>query len=170
MMTLNQKIVEILKSHPEGGEKFFNVLDFMLRSDHEIIYQFLRFVMQNYTRLLPYGTFTNDVGFILTGRFGEVIMSNYSRELNSVSKELIIVEGGLRKGAIPMIPREKFGTKNFVVLDDSYYSGNTVRAIRIGMQNTSPHVYVHGALVIYDGSQKKPEEGEKVLSMFRYYE
>lgn len=170
MMTLNQKIVEILKLHPEGGEKFFNALDFMLRSDYEITYQFLRFVMQNYTKLLSNGTSITNVGFILTGRFGEVIMSNYSKELNSVSKELIIVEGGLRKGTIPMIPREKFDTKNFIVLDDSYYSGNTVRAIRTGMQNISSNIFVHGALVIYDGSQKKPEEGEKVLSMFRYYE
>ena len=35
-MNTNNKIIEILKQHPEGGETFFNALDLMLRSEMEV--------------------------------------------------------------------------------------------------------------------------------------
>lgn len=36
-MNTNDKIIEILKQHPEGGETFFNALDLTLRSDFDIL-------------------------------------------------------------------------------------------------------------------------------------
>ena len=37
MSYLNNKIIDLLKEHKEGGEKFFNALDLMIRSDYSII-------------------------------------------------------------------------------------------------------------------------------------
>lgn len=173
-MTTNEKIVEILKSHPEGGEKFFNALDFMIRSDKTIIEDFLKFVFSEYKSMLMPSTNILDVGFVLTGQFGQVLMTNYAKELGAISKDIILVEGGLRNGTIPTIAKDKFNTKNFIVLDDSYYSGRTVEAINnalklAGSSMITPKSYLLGAIVIYDGA-KKDEKKHKVLSLFRYYE
>ena len=40
-MTLNEKIINLLKEHPEGGEKFFNALDLLIRSDRTILDDFV---------------------------------------------------------------------------------------------------------------------------------
>ena len=174
MMTLNQKIVEILKSHPEGGEKFFNALDFMIRSDRTIIEDFLKFVFSEYKSMLMPNTNILDVGFVLTGQFGQILMNNYAKGLCAISQDIILVEGGLRNGTIPTIAKDKFNTKNFIVLDDSYYSGRTVEAINNALKLAGSSMitlksYLLGAIVIYDGA-KKDEKKHKVLSLFRYYE
>lgn len=42
-MNTNDKIIELLKQHPEGGETFFfNALDLMLRSDFDILAELKR--------------------------------------------------------------------------------------------------------------------------------
>lgn len=173
-MTTNEKIVEVLKSHPEGGEKFFNALDFMIRSDKTIIEDFLKFVFSEYKSILMPNTNVLDVGFVLTGQFGQVLMTNYAKELGAISKDIILVEGGLRNGIIPTTAKDKFNTKNFIVLDDSYYSGRNVEAINnalkyAGSGMITPNSYLLGAIVIYDGA-KKEDKKHKVLSLFRYYE
>lgn len=43
-MDINYQIIRILKKHPEGGEKFFNALDFIIRSDLSILDVFTEFV------------------------------------------------------------------------------------------------------------------------------
>lgn len=146
----------------------------MIRSDKTIILDFLKFVFSEYKSMLMPSTNILDVGFVLTGQFGQVLMTNYAKELSTISKDIILVEGGLRNGTIPTIAKDKFNTKNFIVLDDSYYSGKTVEAINdalkfAGSSAIVPKSYLLGAIVIYDGA-KKDEKKHKVLSLFRYYE
>lgn len=50
-MNTNDKIIEILKQHPEGGETFFNALDLMLRSDFDILAELKELIGKNITNL-----------------------------------------------------------------------------------------------------------------------
>ena len=54
MSYLNDKIIDLLKEHKEGGEKFFDALDFMIRSDYSIIEMFLGFVTRDIKSNLLY--------------------------------------------------------------------------------------------------------------------
>lgn len=47
MENLNIKIINLLKEHKEGGEKFFDALDLMIRSDCSIC-NILINVIENY--------------------------------------------------------------------------------------------------------------------------
>ena len=82
MNRLNEKIVEILKQHPEG-EEFFDALDAMVRGDMSILNTFLMFVESNVepkTRTL-----------VLTGQFGVALMNLYIERLQKTFSEIILV-------------------------------------------------------------------------------
>ena len=84
-MKLNYKIAEILKQH-EGGEEFFDALDAMVRGDMDILHTFLNFV---YSEL----DYTKEYSLILSGQFGNAIMSIYGVKLFEDFSSVILVEG-----------------------------------------------------------------------------
>jgi hypothetical protein len=98
MNRLNIKIAEILKQHPEG-EDFFDALDAMLRGDMDILTQFLTFAEN---KILSPETKT----LVLTGQFGIALMNIYGDKLRKMFKDVILVNGGIRTGAEPIIYRE----------------------------------------------------------------
>ncbi|MDR3169918.1 MAG: hypothetical protein LBU27_09630 [Candidatus Peribacteria bacterium] len=53
MNTLNNKIKDILQKH-QGGGKFFDALDMMIRSDFDILESFLDFVSRDLFVTLEY--------------------------------------------------------------------------------------------------------------------
>lgn len=158
---LNQKIVDILKKHPEGGESFFDALDLMIRSDRNILQDFLGWVHNNWAE---------DFGVILTGRFGMALVSNCLHELHKYFPDVLIVNGGIRQGQEVEIlkTRDQFKCRMYAVLDDSYYSGTTFRKIENAVETlTEGNVRVPSVYVIYDGS--KSCENSPVYAMYRYY-
>lgn len=170
-MTLNEKIVEILRQHPEGGEKFFNALDFMIRSDRDILKEYITWV-EDQIKSMPshWGVPMNyDVGVIVTGRFGRVLLSNSFQTLSVLFRDIIVIEGGLREGKVPEIPKSfnDFKTTYYVLLDDSFYSGSTTTSILKAIRDIRNDISIVQALVVYDGSK---ENKGLVSSMYRYYE
>lgn len=178
-MTLNEKIVEILRQHPEGGEKFFNALDFMIRSDQNIGKTFIDWVC-NYdffhmiSPVAINGVIngqtsmeSSDLGVIVTGRFGHYIISNFARELTNNFKDIIIVNGGIREGKDPEIFKNKLEAPGYILLDDSYYSGTTAKSISEALSKINHCVNIIQTFVVYDGSRGNQEF---VKSMYRYYE
>ena len=113
MNRLNQKIAEILKQHPEG-EEFFNALDAMLRGDMDILTQFLTFAEN---KIFDPSMKT----LILTGQFGLALMNIYGDKLREMFKDVVLINGGIRTGAEPIIYREDLKSPNCVMFDDSFY-------------------------------------------------
>lgn len=74
-MNLNIIIKDLLKEHPEGGEKFFDALDLLIRGDSDILSMFLDFVMNNLSENITYGV-------VLSGKFGCVLYNNYGHILS----------------------------------------------------------------------------------------
>ena len=89
-MTLNEKIGVILKQHKEG-EEFFNALDFMVKGDRSILEDFLSFFMNDAVKRLN----LEETGLIVSGGFGNSIMTMYGDRLTETFREVIVTNGGI---------------------------------------------------------------------------
>ena len=69
-LACNEKIIAILKQHPEGDEKFFNALDLMIRSDKNIIESFCLLIKE----FLSSGRSTSTCA-VLSGHFGRYMLN-----------------------------------------------------------------------------------------------
>ena len=156
MNRLNEKVAEILRQHPEG-EPFFDALDARIRGDQNILEAFMNFV---YNKLD-----NRQYGVILSGNFGNAIFSAYGLRLYEDFSDVILVNGGIRKGETPIIFKDKLETTNYVFLDDSFYSGTTRNAIASVLGSLNGRIVK--TFVIYDGAKVRQRD---VLSMFRYFD
>lgn len=165
MYNLNKKIVTLLKKHPEGGENFFNALDFMIRNDRNILEQYMNFITELKQKV---GTNTR-LGAVVSGAFGRALLSNYYYRLGNLFQfNIIVTNGGIRTGESVEIYRDDFGScDKFVLLDDSIYSGTTYKAIQDALPS---YTKMWGAWVIYDGSKLPKESDIDIRALFRYYE
>ena len=156
MNRLNEKIAEILRQHPEG-EPFFDALDAMIRGDQNILEAFMNFV---YSKIDG-----KRFGIILSGNFGNAIFSAYGLDLYQNFKDVILVNGGIRKGEVPVIFKEKLETTDYIFLDDSFYSGTTRNSIASVLSSLNGRITK--TFVIYDGAKVRQRD---VFSMFRYFD
>lgn len=158
-MEVNQKIIDILKRHPEGGEKFFNALDLMIRADRSLLGDYIDFVKK-------FNSPDQSVGCVVTGSFGRVLASVYHNFLYENFGQVIIVNGGIRTGSPVELPVFNVPKKQYVLLDDSFYSGKTCNKIEEALKVINPETRISNAFVVYDGSQ---EQLDWVFAMYRYY-
>lgn len=168
-MTLNEKIGILLKKHKEG-EDFFNALDFMIKGDRSILDDFYSFFIKDVAANFNKGgvgftSITPDIGLIVSGSFGNAIMTIYGHSLTSTFKEVIITNGGIRLGKEATIFKDRLVCKNWVFIDDSYYMGRTRDGILKALQAIRPDASLCETYVIYDGSMGRVD---KVKSMYRY--
>lgn len=159
-MTLNEKIGIILKQHKEG-EEFFNALDFMIKGDISILEDFLLFFMNDAGRYLE----LSNTGLIMSGGFGNAIMTMYGDRLTKTFREVIITNGGIRLGNEAIIFKDKLICKDWIFIDDSYYLGRTKAGISVALKKIRPDASIFETYVIYDGSMGR---ADKVKSMYRY--
>lgn len=156
MNKLNEKIVDILKQHPEGKD-FFNALDAMIRGDLNILSTFVDFAIGNITNPKSYV-------LVLTGRFGIALINNFGTYLNGLFSQVILVNGGIREGNVPTILAENLNSQYCIMFDDSFYSGKTRDTINSKLNEL--HANIVETYVVYDGSITKDRN---VFSMFRYH-
>ena len=117
-MNTNDKIIEILKQHPEGGETFFNALDLMLRSDFDILAELKELIRKNITNL-------KNVNIILSGHFGIALINNDNFWLSQF-KNFYLIQGGLRGNDEGEFLKDyKTDSSENIFVDDSFYSGTT---------------------------------------------
>lgn len=159
-MTLNEKIGIILKQHKEG-EEFFNALDFMIKGDRSILGDFLLFFMNDAGKKLN----LSDTGLIVSGGFGNAIMTMYGDSLTENFREVVVTNGGIRLGNEALIFKDKLLCKNWIFIDDSYYLGRTRAGISVALRKIRPDASLCETYVIYDGSMGR---ADKVKSMYRY--
>lgn len=150
---VTEVILDTLRNNPKGGERFFTELDENLRTV-EALQEFLYFVPRNFNNI------------ICSGKFGKFLKDNSS------FYNLINVEGGLRKGGTVDLSKyhDRIEGKVFVFLDDSFYSGNTCRAIRKAIEREGG--LLHRTYVMYDGSTQEYQETHRwdvSRSLFRYH-
>lgn len=69
-------------------------------------------------------------------------------------------------GKEPYLGLTSLNCKEYVFIDDSYYSGKTMKGIEKALQNINPNAKIIKTFVVYDGSKSKNND---VISLFRYY-
>lgn len=158
-MNTNDKIIEILKQHPEGGETFFNALDLMLRSDFDILAELKELIRKNITNL-------KNVNIILSGHFGIALINNGNFWLSQF-KNFYLIQGGLRGNDEGEFLKDyKTDSSENIFVDDSFYSGTTRNKIDSLIRDKGLIKGINSTFVIYDGS---PLIQKDVHSLFKYY-
>lgn len=140
----------------EGGEQFFDNLDANIQ--HEtIIYRLLDLIPAKHRNI------------IVSGKFGRFFSNWYNSEIDYgvTLDKIIAVEGGLRKGIkLNLDYMSNFiRGKEFIFIDDSFYSGKTRDAVKSEIERHSGKLA--NTYVVYDGSKEK--DGT-VHSLYRYYD
>ena len=150
MNKLNAIVKEMLEKHT-GGKDFFNNLDPALQ-DKEIVEELY------YT--LPHSTL-----IVVTGDFG-VYFYEWLRKRRQ-THVVVVLPGGIRDGRElrkEMVDASIVNGKEYVIVDDSYYSGRTASRIMNFMKSLGA-VYLR-THVIYDGAfHRNPD----VSSLYKYY-
>lgn len=158
-MNTNDKIIEILKQHPEGGEIFFNALDLMLRSDFDILAELKELIRKNITNL-------KNVNIILSGHFGIALINNDNFWLSQF-KNFYLIQGGLRGNDEGEFLKDyKTDSSENIFVDDSFYSGTTRNKIDSLIRGRGLIKGINSTFVIYDGN---PLIQKDVHSLFKYY-
>lgn len=133
----------------------------MIKGDRSILEDFLHFFMNDAGRTLE----LSNVGLIVSGGFGNAIMTMYGDRLTETFKEVIVTNGGIRFGNEAAIFKDKLLCKNWIFIDDSYYLGRTKAGISVALRTIRPDALICETYVIYDGSMGR---ADKVKSMYRY--
>lgn len=145
---------QCLKKHG-GGESYFDELDGLIKSDIELIVTYLKYAIDK----------ENIHYVIVSGEIGLLLSKLVNKKIIPLNANLICMNGGLRKGKEPVgrnIPLcESFEA---IFFDDSYYSGETVRAVKEYIRGYGGSIVRN--YVFYDGS---PDKHENVVSLYRYY-
>lgn len=149
---LDKVVRDMLETH-QGGEIFFNHLDEAIRNNLPII--------DSLMNLIP---FIKDKNIIVSGNFGRFFVS-YLNLIGLKVKTLICVQGGLRLGnEVIFYDIDMVKNKDFIFIDDSFYSGKTRNAIEKELNKYNSKINM--TYVAYDGSINFDK---KVISLYRYY-
>ena len=142
-----------------GGEEYFNELDDLIKNDEDFLISYLTHISQSSVK-----------NIIISGEIGEKIAAlrlKYKWFLSDCSIEYI--NGSLRKGNPIQYSNWKLDSyKNqpFIFVDDSYYSGKTLRIVRTYIEEVLGG-YLQNSYVFYDGSEDNIDD---VVSLYRYYD
>lgn len=162
------KIVDVVnnfkKNKPEGGANFFNRMDEFVcdPKNVDMVYHLFDKIRQEQ------GTNYN---LILTGKFGDWIYNLIKTSKIKVTGIVVHVSGSLRSSiknkTFQIIGGDENGVynKNFILLDDSYYSGSTKKEIDKHLKKYKAKIIK--TYVFYDGSFQKRSD---VYAVYRYYD
>ena len=154
---INNIVKEMLQKHI-GGKEFFDNLDLAVR-DKDIV-QSLFDEIEKFTGFYQHL-------YIVSGEFGR-FFANWVECFGADIDIVYQVNGGLREGN-PIQSLEPFkediNGQDFIIVDDSFYSGKTVETIREHVISLGGSYA--GTFVIYDGSHEKRKD---IHSLYRYHE
>ena len=146
-----EKVEKCLKSHT-GGEAYFTELDAEIKADENLLRTFLHQIIIK----------TKVNNFVMSGEIGRYYAALFSPE----DINLFLLPGGLRNDKeIPYNIGRIYEGMEFVFVDDSYYSGKTLNAVKKYMESTGAKIIAN--YVFYDGSK---ENKDNVRSIYRYYD
>lgn len=154
MKEMNSIVKACLEQH-EGGEKFFDALDDMIRNDKMLINLMIAKIVEKPFAFL-----------IVSGNFG-IVFYNHCKENTSEEffKKIIVVPGGLRNGMPVGSLSHTIAGKRGIFVDDSFYRGRTRDAI--AKEAAKLDAVIERTYVFYDGSKEKDDT---VQSFYRYYD
>ena len=162
------KIIDVVndlkKKQSEGGVSFFDKIDEFIRNpkNADLILNLIGVIYQEQGK---------NFNLILSGNFGDWVYNLIKQGKTKINGTVIHITGSLRSSIknrtfqVIQGNEDDMYNKDFVLLDDSYYSGSTQEEIEKNLKKYGSKIIK--TYVIYDGSfQKKPS----VYSIYRYYD
>jgi len=163
-----KNIVNNLLSKEIGGRDYFNAIDSSIKLTKNIdliqdVFNIIRKENKNFN-------------LILTGGFGEWVLNMIKKGKLSVPKNLVLVNGSIRgkKNKLNKITtgdnvdiifkKDNIENQDFILFDDSYYSGSTKKAIDKYLKKFNSEI--KQTFVLYDGNDKIDNNRK---SLYRYY-
>lgn len=154
-----KNFVNICLDKYSGGESYFTELDRLIKNDNKLLIDFIETAIKD--------SGINNV--VISGEIGRIY---YQLKQNGRLKQdirLCILPGGLRfeyqEDFNPEYCESDVEGKNFIFLDDSYYSGKTAKAVQKWTKDHGGSVVK--SYVFYDGSYEK---SDNVVSLYRYWD
>ena len=163
-----KSLVDDVIINKKGGDEYFDTIDSNLKLGKNVE------MIQNVFNQMKT---SNEFNVILTGGFGDWILTQIKKGNLTKPKNFIHVNGSIRGGD------DKLGTtskgkevqinykhgdihnKEFIMFDDSYYSGSTEKAIKDFLKRLGSSI--NKTFVLYDGSDIKDDNRK---SLYRYYD
>lgn len=151
--------VNICLSKCSGGESYFTELDKLIKNDSKLLINFIEASVKD--------AGINNV--VISGEIGRIYYQLKQNGKLTQDILLCVLPGGLR-----FEHREDFNPeyceydvkgKDFIFLDDSYYSGKTAMVAQKWMKDHGGKVVK--SYVFYDGSYEKRDD---VVSLYRYWD
>jgi hypothetical protein len=151
-----------------GGNEYFNSIDSSIKLPQNI--DMIQTIFDNMKN-------TYNFNLILTGGFGEWILYMIKKGKIKVPNNLILVNGSLRnknnklnklttgKDVDIIYKKHDLDNQNFLLFDDSYYSGSTKNSIDKYLKKYNSKIIK--TYVLYDGNNKIDKNR---LSLYRYYD
>lgn len=155
---LKQKMLPIVNRCLEkhgGGESYFDELDGLIKSDIELMFTYLKYVVD--TEKIRH--------IVVSGEIGLILSKLINKKIIPMNVNFICMNGGLRKEREPVgINIPLCDSFEAIFLDDSYYSGKTARTVKEYIQKYGG--IITKCYVFYDGCK---ERHDNVISLYRYY-
>ena len=164
------KIAEEELKKNSGGDDYFDQIDAALKlpKNLDIIKSIFLQIQKEQ------GTHFN---LILTGGFGDWVLTMIKSGKLSVPKNLVFVNGSIRgkdnklnklttgKQVDIIYKRGEIENQKFILFDDSYYSGSTKKAIEKYLKKFNS--FIVQTFVLYDGNDNNDQARK---SLYRYYD
>jgi hypothetical protein len=156
-LSLPDLVSHLIEKHT-GGQAFFDELDNCLACEN---------IFQQLTdKIYPERVIDPFDNIICSGKFGEAFSKWYKE---NYFIEPFKLPGSLRNNDIVSIliiaEHSELHSKNFIFVDDSFYSGSTFRMINKLLEPVNSKIIQ--SFVVYDGSKEPPKN---LQSLYRYYE
>lgn len=155
---MSQIVQKCIDLH-SGGEEYFNELDDLIKNDEDFLMSYLTHISQSSVK-----------NIIVSGVIGyKIALLRYKYSWFLEGYNIEYVNGSLRKGLPIQYSNWKLDSyKNqpFIFVDDSYYSGKTLRIVRTYIEEVLGG-YLQDSYVFYDGSEDNLDD---VVSLYRYYD
>ena len=164
------KIVKDISKTTPGGNVFFDKLDYEIKkSENKDI------IVKLFDKI--YSDFGLNYNLVISGGFGDLVMFLLKRGDIKCKGTILQVSGGLTshftdmdkiKKVKEVIIQKQIGdieNKDFIFVDDSFYSGTTLFSIDMFLQKLNSKVIK--TYVVYDGNDTKSKDR---ISLYNYYD
>ena len=157
IIKLNNIISDVIKNCPKG-DNFFDIVDDQIKDpkNKDIIFKLFEEI---------YEDFGYEYNMVLSGEFSEYIIHLVKKSKIICNGTILQVSGSLtsHKGELGKIiknkevsiiyKKEDISEKNFIFVDDSYFSGTTEKSINEYLAKFNSRIIK--TYVVYDGNIKK---------------
>jgi len=164
------KIVKSISKTTQGGNTFFDQIDLSIKNPKN-----LDLTLDLFKKI--YEDFGLAYNLVVSGGFGDLVMWLIEKQKIKCNGTILQLSGGLtshftdmdkiKKAKVAKIEKSigDFEKKNFIFIDDSYYSGTTGVSINNFLNKVGSKIIK--TYVIYDGNDKKSSDR---ISLYNYYD